>query len=257
MIWATMVGIAACVAGLLATSQGYGKHLAELTPAQNKSEALMNYAFICLFYAGISTTKLPVIALYYRILPSTTMRRIAITTGVVIVIWGITVLVLRGLVCPPAQDRPGACTKSLLHPAVLAFEPQILPWTTCSIEAGRIVLLAQNNRADFTYTQALAGILICWELLGSILCANLPIIYKPISIWVCRLLEISREQEGSSTSPMLGRFVMQRCPTPRHSTAGLFTFILTTHGADDTAGTDRSMAQVISAEDMTNCLRAV
>ncbi|RDW79329.1 uncharacterized protein DSM5745_06181 [Aspergillus mulundensis] len=323
MIWATMVGIGACVSGLIATSQGFGKHMAALGPTQYAVESVvcpavwlhdrnalltapdvlrLHMDLRCrdlLYQAAGHRPLLPRLPVHdhaahrhcnrggYRDLGHSRRRHLGIR--------------LSSLSKPPGRmpegysSRLGAlCWRHESGPGRMDLAPPIAvdrsdadphveegqvklsvyrlfrvcilrilsrnavlkrASSTCGISATRLALVAHTSHPDFTYTQAPAAMLMCWELLGGILCANLPIIYKPIAVWVRRLFGIASEEDESPTASTLRRYVMQKARRFRHSTVELFTASSATRTADegpmDGPGgvVERTRVQVASTEE--------
>ncbi|KAL4967499.1 uncharacterized protein BDV14DRAFT_169361 [Aspergillus stella-maris] len=232
MVAATCVSVALCaVAIALGPVKGLGRHGAALKEESFRAIHIGNYAIGHLYQFALALTKFPVLALYYRALLSKAMRRVVIGTTTLIIMWllGMEVLLiinyrdLRATWEAAAHEKfandPG-CTSSYFNnifnmildiwifvmpiPVVsklkLPLEKKLglgflfsIGLATCSISATRIAYIEASCDDDSTWTIVPFFILSMWEPLGGILCANLPITYKPLATCLG-----SRKKDASS-----------------------------------------------------------
>ncbi|RHZ67293.1 hypothetical protein CDV55_107696 [Aspergillus turcosus] len=217
MVWATFVGVAVCVTGLIyGPPYGFGRHVAALTDQQLETFMLGNYIFSHFYNAAIASTKLAVLALYYRIFVTHQFRIVVLTTAVFVILWLMTMEIVLGLQCRPIQrfwnsSVPGTCFNLVafsyftnitnLVTDVWIF---VLPLpviaklhmsrnrkialgclfsiglATCAISAARLHVVVSQGSPDFTWYGVPLGFLSAWEPMGAIFCANLPIIYRAV-----------------------------------------------------------------------------
>ncbi|KAF4158067.1 hypothetical protein CNMCM8927_005472 [Aspergillus lentulus] len=175
-----------------------------------------NYIFSHFYNAAIATTKLVVLALYYRIFVTFTFGIVVLTTAAFVILWLVTMEIVLGLPCRPIAQfwDPkvlGQCFDLVaftnitnitnlisdiwifvLHlPNVLRLHMPCnrkialgllfaIGLATCGISAGRLSVVVVQGSCDFTCAGVRLGILSAWEPLGGIFCASLPIIYRPV-----------------------------------------------------------------------------
>ncbi|KAL4903120.1 hypothetical protein BDW74DRAFT_179991 [Aspergillus multicolor] len=65
MIWAMMVGVGGCIAGLCMTQYGFARHRVALTDEQFMAAQKSYYIFLSFSVLSVWSNKLPVLALYY------------------------------------------------------------------------------------------------------------------------------------------------------------------------------------------------
>ncbi|GFF25556.1 hypothetical protein IFM61606_09489 [Aspergillus udagawae] len=217
MLWATFVGAAVCVSGLIyGPPYGFGRHKAALSDEQIETFMMGNYIFSHFYNAAIASTKLAVLALYYRIFVTLKFRIVVLTTAVFVILWLMTMEILLGLQCRPISrfwdpDVPGKCLNLVEFtyftnvinlvtdiwifslPLPVIFKLQMsrnrkialsflfsIGLATCAISAARLSVVITQGSSDFTWAGVPLGILSAWEPLGGIFCANLPIIYRAV-----------------------------------------------------------------------------
>ncbi|KAK9774893.1 putative Integral membrane protein [Seiridium cardinale] len=213
MIWATTVAVAECTAGLIyGAPYGLGRHLEAVSIADLRMFMMGNYIFSHFYNVAIASTKLSVLALYYRIFIMRTFRSFIIGTAVFVTLWMITMEVVLGFECRPIQAWWYAVDGTCLDLVAFAYFTNITNlvadmWIftmpipvilrlkansnkklglvflfsvglgTCGISAARLAFVFSQGSADITWDEVPLGILSAWEPCGGILCANLPIIY--------------------------------------------------------------------------------
>ncbi|KAK9619045.1 hypothetical protein V6Z94_006064 [Aspergillus fumigatus] len=99
---------------ILGPPYGFGRHKAALSDEQIETFMMGNYIFSHFYNAAIASTKLAVLALYYRIFATLRFRIVVLTTAVFVILWLITMEILLGLQCRPISrfwdsDVPGEC----------------------------------------------------------------------------------------------------------------------------------------------------
>ncbi|KAL3474063.1 hypothetical protein BJX99DRAFT_271916 [Aspergillus californicus] len=237
MVWATIVSVGLCISGLVyGPPYGMGRHV-EAVPEQDlKTFMLGDYVFSHFYDFAIASTKLSVLALYYRIFPKRAFRRVVILTAVFVLLWLATMSFVLGFMCRPIQrfwdvSVQGHCLNLVAFsyftnitnlvtdlwifvlplPIILQLHVSrnkkiglsflfCIGLATCGISAARLSVVVSQGSSDFTCDVPL-GILSVWEPLGGILCANLPITYKPLSTAFRKVTGLS----SSDTSPDISK----------------------------------------------------
>ncbi|KAL3455772.1 hypothetical protein BJX64DRAFT_294731 [Aspergillus heterothallicus] len=237
MIWATTVSVALCISGLVyGPPHGMGRHIDVVTEQDVKTFMMGDYIFSHFYNAAIASTKLSVLALYYRIFPKTTFRCLLILTATFVVLWLLTMELVLGFQCRPIarfwdSDIPGACfdlvafsyftniTNLITDLWIFALPIPIIcglqvsrnkkvglsllfsiGLATCAVSAARLSVVVSQGSPDFTYEGVSLGILSVWEPLGGILCANLPICYKPLASGFRKAMGLSAASAQSGTA---------------------------------------------------------
>ncbi|KAL4791096.1 hypothetical protein BDV19DRAFT_315365 [Aspergillus venezuelensis] len=217
MILATIASIAQCLYGIFGPpSYGLGKHIEAMPPDHYEGYRLAGYIFAQLSQVALGLTKLAVLALYYRVFPTTRMRRAVITVASLVTIWLVSMEIVYFLFCTPFEkiwhrNMNGTCLDAVaadkaqiganLGLDVLIF---LLPlpiiarmrnpttkkigmvllftigFVTCFISGARLVLANIDLGYDTSWQMVPIMIMAVYEPLGSILCANLPLTYKPV-----------------------------------------------------------------------------
>ncbi|KAI1801122.1 hypothetical protein F4811DRAFT_556131 [Daldinia bambusicola] len=219
IIWATITAVSECIAGLVCGAVGgLGHHIEAISKEKAEAFLLGDYVFSHFYDFAIASTKLSVLALYYRIFAATKFRIIVIVTAVCVTIWLILMEVLLGLGCQPVQgwwNSAAAATATCVDKLAFTYSTNIINlifdmWIftmpipiilglqasrekkiglcflfsiglgTCAISATRLSVVVSVRSKDITWTEVPLGILSAWEPCGSILCANLPLVYKPL-----------------------------------------------------------------------------
>ncbi|PWY69207.1 integral membrane protein PTH11-like protein [Aspergillus sclerotioniger CBS 115572] len=218
MIWATIIGVGVCVSGLVyGPPYGFGRHVAALPPGEDEKFMRGDYIFSHFYDVAIASTKLSVLALYYRIFITPKFRLVVILTVVWVILWLMTMEIVLGLECRPIEkfwnsSVEGTCFNLVafsyftnitnlvtdiwifLLPLPVILRLQItknkkiglsflfsVGLATCAISAARLTVVVTQGSSDYTWAGVPLGILSAWEPLGGILCANLPVIYKSLA----------------------------------------------------------------------------
>ncbi|KAI5920214.1 hypothetical protein F4810DRAFT_713736 [Camillea tinctor] len=172
-----------------------------------------DYIFSHFYNVAIVSTKLSVLALYYRVFVTRIFRRVVLATAVFVVLWLVTMELLMGFGCRPVQTwwgaTEGTCIDKIAFtyftnitnlvtdlwifampiPVILRLKVQLdkrlclcflfsIGLGTCAISAARLSFVFSVASDDITWWEVPLGILSAWEPCGGILCANLPIVYK-------------------------------------------------------------------------------
>ncbi|OTB01132.1 hypothetical protein M426DRAFT_323781 [Hypoxylon sp. CI-4A] len=233
IIWATISAVAECIAGLVfGAPNGLGRHIQTVSPEDQRSFLMGDYIFSHFYDVAIASTKLSILMLYYRIFASDKFRILAITTSTAVLMWAIAMEIVLGLGCRPVQgwwDPTVAATATCVHKVAFTYSTNItnlimdvwiflmpLPiilslqasmekklglcflfsagLATCAISAARLSVVVSVGSDDITWAEVPLGILSAWEPCASILCANLPLIYRDL----VRGLKHIRTSVGSS-----------------------------------------------------------
>ncbi|KAI1373237.1 hypothetical protein F4677DRAFT_225070 [Hypoxylon crocopeplum] len=217
MIWATMAAVAECIAGLVYGAPfGLGRHIQAVSTEDQQSFLMGDYIFSHFYDVAIASTKLSILALYYRIFATARFRIIIIATAVLVVMWLVAMEIVLGLGCRPVQgwwDAAVAATASCVDKVAFTYSTNITNlitdlWIftmpipiilglqasmdkklglcflfsiglgTCAISAARLSVIVSVGSDDITWSEVPLGILSAWEPCGAILCANLPLVYR-------------------------------------------------------------------------------
>ncbi|KAI1135058.1 hypothetical protein F5Y05DRAFT_190816 [Hypoxylon sp. FL0543] len=219
MIWATMAAVAECIAGLIyGAPYGLGHHI-EAVSTENLQKFLMgDYIFSHFYDVAIASTKLSILALYYRIFAAAHFRILVVATAVFVSMWLVAMEIVLGLGCRPVQgwwDSVVAATAVCVNKEAFTYSTNITNlimdlWIfampipiilglqasrdkkiglcflfsvglgTCAISAARLSVIVSVGSNDITWREVPLGILSAWEPCGGILCANLPLIYRAL-----------------------------------------------------------------------------
>ncbi|KAL2811857.1 hypothetical protein BJX63DRAFT_443827 [Aspergillus granulosus] len=238
MVWATAVSVGLCISGLVyGPPYGMGRHIDVVDEEDLKTFMMGDYIFSHFYDFAITSTKLSVLALYYRIFPRTIFRRIVILTAVFVVLWLMTMEFVLGFQCRPIArfwdaDVDGECFNLVAFtyftnitnlvtdlwifalPLPIILQLQISRRTkirlsvlfsiglaTCAVSAARLSVVVSQGSSDFTWAGVPLGILSVWEPLGGILCANLPISYHPLSSAFRKVTGLPTSSEWSNRTP--------------------------------------------------------
>ncbi|KAF4279875.1 hypothetical protein CNMCM8689_002986 [Aspergillus fumigatus] len=239
---------------------GFGRHKAALSDEQIETFMMGNYIFSHFYNAAIASTKLAVLALYYRIFATLRFRIVVLTTAVFVILWLITMEILLGLQCRPISrfwdsDVPGECLNLIKFtyftnitnlltdiwifsmPLPVIFKLQMsrnrkialsflfsIGLATCAISAARLSVVVAQGSSDFTWDGVPLGILSAWEPLGGIFCANLPVIYRAVvtMLWNLKRLAPGRPSRTSdpNSQPYLGAEQSHRAWGPIYHSSG-------------------------------------
>ncbi|XXG95072.1 hypothetical protein Hte_001332 [Hypoxylon texense] len=217
MIWATMAAVAECIAGLVfGAPNGLGRHIQAVSTEDRQSFLMGDYIFSHFYDVAIASTKLSVLALYYRIFAADKFRIVVLVTAAVVTCWLIAMEIILGLGCRPVQgwwNATVALTATCVDKVAFTYSTNITNlitdiWIflmpipiilglqasrdkkislcflfsvglgTCAISAARISFVFSVGSDDITWSEVPLGILSAWEPCGGILCANLPLVYR-------------------------------------------------------------------------------
>ncbi|KAL4947146.1 hypothetical protein BDW69DRAFT_190465 [Aspergillus filifer] len=245
MITATIFSLALCASGLgIAVPSGMGRHIEVLSPDSVRMIGMGQYVMGHMYQVAIALTKLSVLALYYRASNSKLFHRVVFATAAVVVLWLINIEILLFWVCQPISifwgNHDGFCYDMcafalsnniinlcmdlwiLVLPLPIIFRMRVstkhkillsslfsIGLATCGVSAARIPFNHIECRVDTTYTLSTLTIFSMWEPLGGILCANIPIIYKPLGMAI-------RRRFGWSTTIMENPAPDQESPSWAH-----------------------------------------
>ncbi|KAJ6120479.1 hypothetical protein N7523_004759 [Penicillium sp. IBT 18751x] len=173
-----------------------------------------DYVFSHFYNFAIASTKLAILALYYRIFSTKRFQRILIGTAIFIFLWIAAMEIGLGLQCVPVAKAwdpnvKGRCLNLVsfsyftnitnlvtdiwvfLLPVPIILRLHIdrkrklelagiftVGLLTCAISITRLTVVVSQGSSDFTWAGVPLGILSVYEPLGGILCANLPFLYK-------------------------------------------------------------------------------
>ncbi|KAI6084839.1 hypothetical protein F4821DRAFT_165286 [Hypoxylon rubiginosum] len=252
MIWATMVAVAECIAGLVyGAPNGLGRHIQAVSAEDRQSFLMGDYIFSHFYDVAIASVKLSVLALYYRIFAAYKFRIIIIITAVVVVSWLLAMEILLGLGCRPVQgwwDATVAATATCVDKVAFTYSTNITNlltdiWIflmpipiilglqasrdkkiglcflfsvglgTCAISAARLSVVFTVGTEDITWGEVPLGILSAWEPCGGILCANLPLVYRAMVRGISQI----RSTMKSSRSRTRTRDISVRPNSPYHA----------------------------------------
>ncbi|PYH81527.1 hypothetical protein BO82DRAFT_432455 [Aspergillus uvarum CBS 121591] len=193
---------------------GFGKHTS--TVAEKDLEIFLKGEYVAshLYNVGLASTKLGILALYYRIFPVQWLSRTVIGCAVFICLWITTIEIFMGVLCRPLAafwnpSVKGHCFNSsalsyyincsnmvtnififaLPIPVILRLRTILtkkialciifsIGFITCAISAARLAYVFAQNSSDITWEGVPLAVLSAFESFGGILCANLPIIYR-------------------------------------------------------------------------------
>ncbi|GKZ23063.1 hypothetical protein AbraIFM66951_008995 [Aspergillus brasiliensis] len=251
MIWATIIGVGVCVSGLVyGPPYGFGRHVAALPTKEVETFMMGDYIFSHFYDVAIASTKLSVLALYYRIFITPKFRLVVILTVVWVILWLMTMEIVLGLECRPIakfwdSSVEGTCFNLVafsyftnianlvtdiwifLLPLPVILRLQItknkkiglsllfsVGLATCAISAARLTVVVTQGSSDYTWAGVPLGILSAWEPLGGILCANLPVIYKSLAA-VFRSIKGTLHTHGSRS--VHASFTRRQTKTSAHN----------------------------------------
>ncbi|KAI5861613.1 hypothetical protein GGS23DRAFT_611709 [Durotheca rogersii] len=226
IIWATMSAVAECIAGLVyGPPNGLGRHIQAVSREQRQAFLMGDYIFSHFYDVAIASTKLSILALYYRIVSATRFRVVVMVTAAFVVVWLIAMEIVLGLGCRPIQawwDAAAAATGTCVDkvaftystnainlitdlwifvmpiPIILGLQASMdkkiglcflfsIGLGTCAISAARLSVIVSVGSEDITWSEVPLGILSAWEPCGGILCANLPLVYRSLAHGVDRI----------------------------------------------------------------------
>ncbi|KAI2640840.1 hypothetical protein GGS26DRAFT_179833 [Hypomontagnella submonticulosa] len=219
VIWATIVAVAECIAGLVyGAPNGLGRHIQAVSTEQLQSFLMGDYIFSHFYDVAIASTKLSILALYYRIFAAEKFRNIVVITAACVCMWLVAMEVVLGLGCRPVQgwwDATVAATAQCVDKVAFTYSTNITNlltdiWIfimpipiilklqasrnkkiglcflfsvglgTCALSAARLSVIVSVGSDDITWSEVPLGILSALEPCGGILCANLPLIYRSL-----------------------------------------------------------------------------
>ncbi|KAI1132222.1 hypothetical protein F5Y10DRAFT_275025 [Nemania abortiva] len=237
IVYATIDAVGECLVGLINGLQtGLGRHVQALDPSTVSMFLRGGYIFTHFYGSAIATTKLSILALYFRIFMVSRMRIfIHITAGCVLA-WLIGTEIALGLSCQPIEgwwDPSVAATAKCVNLMALSCSTNVLNlifdiWifampipvivklnvskakrialcclfsiglAVCVLSIARLALFFSAGNSDVTWAEVPLGILSALEPCGAILCANLPIIYRPIVNGFKKIGKTARSPENAS-----------------------------------------------------------
>ncbi|RDW83548.1 uncharacterized protein DSM5745_03874 [Aspergillus mulundensis] len=219
-ILATVAIVGSNATFLQAPRYGLGRRVQTMAEEDITSLGKLIFIALQFYFFGNAGTKLSVLALYYRAFPSLTIRRVSSATAVVTILWFLATDFAWTFQCIPVQKMwntmiDGNCLAAhsalywqagsnlgldiwiFIMPLPLIAKMRMISTrqklclvflfsvglASCVLGAARIALLVQVQMMspDFTWDGVPFSILSVWELVTALLCANLPIIYKPIA----------------------------------------------------------------------------
>ncbi|KAL4899437.1 hypothetical protein BDW74DRAFT_183689 [Aspergillus multicolor] len=202
---------------LQAPRYGFGRHTQAMPEESLIPFGKVIFVAMEFYLVANACTKLSVLALYYRVFPSLAFRRITSATGVVTILWLIATDLTWTLQCLPVQKLwnktlDGKCiARAALYyqtgsnvgldvwiftmPLPLIAKMRAISTrnkislvvlfsvglASCVLGAVRSAWANRMVSSDVTWDAVPFGIVSDWELVTTLLCANLPIIYKPIA----------------------------------------------------------------------------
>ncbi|KAI3328106.1 hypothetical protein HD806DRAFT_350269 [Xylariaceae sp. AK1471] len=218
--WATITAVAECIAGLVyGPPYGLGRHVQTLPPGNLSKYLEGDYIFSHFYDFAIVSTKLSILALYYRIFATAKMRIFILITAALVLAWLVEMEVILGLGCRPIQgwwDAKVTATAKCVNKVAFTYSTNILNlifdiWIfampipiilklnvnkekrialcflfsiglgVCAISIARLSVIFSAGSDDVTWNEVPLGILSAWEPCGAILVANLPIIYRTVA----------------------------------------------------------------------------
>ncbi|KAH9883508.1 hypothetical protein F4778DRAFT_801874 [Xylariomycetidae sp. FL2044] len=243
IIWATIIGCGACITGLVAAvPYGLGRHI-QAVPEEDVEMFLMgDYIFSHFYDVAIASTKLSILALYYRIFAIRRFRQVVLATAFAVLVWLIVIEVLLGIGCRPIEGWWRAIEATCLDKVAFTYSTNtvnlatdvwvfVMPipiilrlptslskrlsllclfsigLATCAISAARLSVIVSVGSDDITWNEVPLGILSAWEPCGGILCANLPLVYQVvIRAWRHVRSTVSSSKPQKSSAGSAGRY---------------------------------------------------
>ncbi|KAF2121292.1 hypothetical protein BDV96DRAFT_667935 [Lophiotrema nucula] len=216
IVLATICLIGECSSGLgyaAGPPHGMGRHVITVSKEDLTTFRKGDYVFSHFYDIALTSVKLSILALYYRVFVVPIFRNVVLFTAAVVVAWGIGITVALALVCRPIAafwdaDVIGACLNletftyftnisNLITDVWIFLMPVPTIWhlqlqtrkklllclifsiglATCIVSALRIRVVLGHTDPDFTWSTVPLGAFSVFEPLGGILCTNLPIIW--------------------------------------------------------------------------------
>ncbi|KAL5338354.1 hypothetical protein BJX70DRAFT_398686 [Aspergillus crustosus] len=226
MMFATVIIIGQCLQGaVVGPLIGVGRHVEAVTPDQYPKFAAWIHAYNHVSNFATVSSKLSVLALFYRVLPKHTFQSVVLWTAFIFTMWLIAYEVMIIVVChyeKPNRD-PGVVMGQCMDTSAFALSNNItnlmmdvwlfllpIPITswlkvsrkkkigisvlfslgliTCGIGATRLYIQITEGIADITWSSAKISLLAVWEPCATIICANLPLTYKPVALAFRKLI---------------------------------------------------------------------
>ncbi|KAI0173307.1 hypothetical protein GGR52DRAFT_380592 [Hypoxylon sp. FL1284] len=244
MIWATMAAVAECIAGLVyGAPNGLGRHIQAVSAEDRQSFLMGDYIFSHFYDFAIASTKLSVLALYYRIFAVDRFRTAVLGTAAFVVCWLIAMEIVLGLGCRPVEgwwNAAVAATATCVDKVAFTYSTNITNlaadvWIflmpipvilglqarrdkkialcflfsvglgTCALSAARLSVVFSVGSDDITWSEVPLGILSAWEPCGGILCANLPLVYRVMAKGITQIRSTVKSTRSRSriVSPRL------------------------------------------------------
>ncbi|PYI28052.1 integral membrane PTH11-like protein [Aspergillus indologenus CBS 114.80] len=218
----------------LGLGHGFGKHTSTVSVKDLEIFLKGEYVASHLYNVGLASTKLGILALYYRIFPVQWLSRTVIGCAIFICLWITTIEIFMGVLCRPLAafwnpSVKGHCFNSsalsyyincsnmvtdififaLPIPVILRLRTTLtkkialciifsIGLITCAISAARLAYVFAQNSNDITWEGVPLAVLSAFESFGGILCANLPIIYR---LFRSAAQKITSRTGNSSSAP--------------------------------------------------------
>ncbi|KAL4899445.1 hypothetical protein BDW74DRAFT_183698 [Aspergillus multicolor] len=242
IVWATIISVGLNVVILQTPQYGYARHPEAVPQETLKHLGKVIYTAVHFYLVANACTKLSVLALYYRVFPSVTFRRISVATAIFTTLWLLTIELAWVTQCKPVWRSwdplaPGKCTavvpKMYYHASTnLALDLWIfilplpliakLQMTTrrnklllacifsvglaaCILGGVRVAFVNDMTSPKTAWEVVPFAITSGWGPLTKIPCANLPITYKPLASGFRRAMGFARAEQGQGG----------RCPDSR------------------------------------------
>ncbi|KAK8058186.1 hypothetical protein PG994_008634 [Apiospora phragmitis] len=236
MICATVAAVAVSAVGLgFGAPYGYGRHIEAVSPGDFITFKMGNYIFSHCYDVAIATTKLSVLALYYRIFIIPCFRRLIILTSTFVVLWFLLMELVLLLGWQPIQSWWTGNGDDAIHITWFAYFTNITNmltdlWIfimpipvilklqtgmnrriglcflfsfglgTCAISAVRLRWVFSMISRDVTWEEVPLGILSAWEACMGVLCGNLPVVYRALKGFYVKLISGPRGQSQERIS---------------------------------------------------------
>ncbi|KAI0873870.1 hypothetical protein GGS24DRAFT_501340 [Hypoxylon argillaceum] len=130
IVWATLTAVAECIAGLVyGPPHGLGRHVQALDPDSISTYLQGDYIFSHFYDFAIASTKLSILALYYRIFMASKMRIFILITAGFVLAWLIEMEVVLGLGCQPIEgwwDASVAITAKCVDKVAFTYSTNVL-----------------------------------------------------------------------------------------------------------------------------------
>ncbi|KAL4865148.1 hypothetical protein BDV12DRAFT_200431 [Aspergillus spectabilis] len=219
MTFGTLATIGLCVTGIaIGPPAGLGRHLAALSSEHLQRYVKLNLALSHLYNFASASTKLSVIALYFRVLPKHTFQSVLLLTAGITLMWLLALEMVDLVVCPDQNvDQAGELRQCMnisaftgfvsisnllldlwifLLPLPITLRLKVsrkkkigisvmfsLGLAVCGVCAAKVWVYYSGGVEDLTWTSAKLYMFSTWEAFGTILCSNIPVTYKPLVVF--------------------------------------------------------------------------